>query len=109
MVGRCPHVDSGHSMLWVVGAHGAGCVSGRRQGRGSPCRRLTKGQVGEAPPGRGPTLLGCPRGHRALLAHLPLKAGHGFRALKVLVVQLCPTLCNPMDCNLPGSSVCGTF
>ena len=26
---------------------------------------------------------------------------------KVLVTQLCPTLCNPMDCSLPGSSVCG--
>ena len=24
----------------------------------------------------------------------------------VLVVQLCPTLCDPMDCSLPGSSVC---
>ena len=23
----------------------------------------------------------------------------------VLVAQLCPTLCNPMDCSLPGSSV----
>ena len=23
----------------------------------------------------------------------------------VLVTQLCPTLCNPMDCSLPGSSV----
>ena len=23
--------------------------------------------------------------------------------------QLCPTLCNPMDCGLPGSSVHGTF
>ena len=22
-----------------------------------------------------------------------------------LVIQLCPTLCNPMDCSLPGSSV----
>jgi len=21
--------------------------------------------------------------------------------------QSCPTLCDPMDCNLPGSSVCG--
>lgn len=50
VVGRCPHVDSDHSMPWLVGAHGAGCVSGRRQGRGSACRRLTKGQVGEAPP-----------------------------------------------------------
>ena len=24
-----------------------------------------------------------------------------------LVVQLCPTLCNPMDCSLTGSSVHG--
>ena len=24
----------------------------------------------------------------------------------VLVAQSCPTLCNPMDCSLPGSSVC---
>ena len=27
--------------------------------------------------------------------------------LKVLVAQLCPTLCNPMACNLPGSFVHG--
>ena len=25
----------------------------------------------------------------------------------VLVTQLCPTLCDPMDCSLPGSSVPG--
>jgi len=25
------------------------------------------------------------------------------------VAQLCPTLCHPMDCNLPGSSVHGIF
>ena len=25
------------------------------------------------------------------------------------VVQSCPTLCDPMDCNLPGSSVHGIF
>ena len=25
----------------------------------------------------------------------------------VLVAQSCPTLCDPMDCNQPGSSVCG--
>ena len=25
----------------------------------------------------------------------------------VLVAQLCPTLCNPMDCSSPGSSVHG--
>ena len=27
--------------------------------------------------------------------------------MKVLVPQLCPTLCNPVDCSLPGSSVRG--
>ena len=27
--------------------------------------------------------------------------------MKVLVAQLCPTLCDPMDCSLPGSSVHG--
>ena len=27
--------------------------------------------------------------------------------LKVLVTQSCPTLCDPMDCSLPGSSVHG--
>ena len=27
--------------------------------------------------------------------------------VKVLVAQSCPTLCNPMDCSLPGSSVHG--
>ena len=25
------------------------------------------------------------------------------------VIRLCPTLCNPMDCSLPGSSVHGIF
>ena len=25
----------------------------------------------------------------------------------VLVAQLCPTLCNPKDCSLPGSSIHG--
>ena len=25
------------------------------------------------------------------------------------VTQLCPTLCNPMDCSPPDSSVCGIF
>ena len=25
----------------------------------------------------------------------------------MLVIQLCPTLCDPMDCSLPGSSVHG--
>ena len=27
--------------------------------------------------------------------------------LRSLVTQLCPTLCDPMDCSLPGSSIHG--
>ena len=27
------------------------------------------------------------------------------KKVKVLVAQLCPMLCNPMDCSLPSSSV----
>ena len=30
-----------------------------------------------------------------------------FVAMSVLVAQLCPTLCDPVDCSLPGSSVHG--
>ena len=39
-----------------------------------------------------------------LLSHL----GSPIRALSE-VAQLCPTLCDPMDCTLPGSSVHGIF
>ena len=30
-----------------------------------------------------------------------------FEKVKMLLVQSCPTLCNPMDCSPPGSSVGG--
>ena len=33
--------------------------------------------------------------------------GWSLRKVKVLVAQSCPTLCNPMDCSLEGSSVHG--
>ena len=28
-----------------------------------------------------------------------------YTKVKMLVAQSCPTLCDPMDCSLPGSSV----
>ena len=31
------------------------------------------------------------------------------KKVKVQVTQLCPTLCDPMDCSLPGSSIHGIF
>ena len=36
-----------------------------------------------------------------------LKERESTRKVKVLVVQSCPTLFNPMDCSPPGSSVHG--
>ena len=45
------------------------------------------------------------------LVSVPRNAGNYFdthlyiRKVKVLVIQSCPTLCDPMDCSLPGSSV----
>ena len=36
-----------------------------------------------------------------------MKLKDTFRKCCVLVFQWCPTLCNPMDCSLPGSSVHG--
>ena len=42
------------------------------------------------------------------------KSGMGLLWAKILksksaVVKSCPTLCDPMDCSLPGSSVHGIF
>ena len=34
-------------------------------------------------------------------------SNQGSPKVKVLVTQLCPTLCDPMDCSLPDSSVHG--
>ena len=45
------------------------------------------------------------------LVSVPCNAGNYFdtrlliRKVKVLVAQSCPTLCDPMDCSPPGSSV----
>ena len=35
--------------------------------------------------------------------------GKTFSAGMEPITQLCPTLCDPMDCSLPGSSVHGIF
>ena len=43
-------------------------------------------------------------------SHLPPEPiGQNQSHVTVLVAQLCPTLRNPMDCSLPGSSVHGIF
>ena len=61
----------------------------RLGGRGYPDALFTdeemKAQRGE---------VACPRSHSSPVA--------------CLVAQSCPTLCDPMDCSPPGSSVCGT-
>ena len=38
-----------------------------------------------------------------------LEKSLNIKKVKVLVARLCPTLCDPMDCNLPGSSIQGIF
>ena len=38
---------------------------------------------------------------------LHLQNGNSSKSMKVFVAQSCPTLCSPMDCSLPGSSVHG--
>ena len=46
----------------------------------------------------------------AYVVRLPIKVSYKkvkVRSVKVLVAQSCPTLCNPMECRLPGSSVKG--
>ena len=35
--------------------------------------------------------------------------GEGRKRGKVMITQLCPDLCNPMDCRPPGSSVPGVL
>ena len=40
------------------------------------------------------------------LISMTLKEKDGVK-VKVLVIQLCSTLCNPMDCSLPGSTIHG--
>ena len=43
----------------------------------------------------------------SFLAELGLGDDQMSHRVKVKVTQLCPTLCDPMDCSLPGSSVHG--
>ena len=35
--------------------------------------------------------------------------GYEMKTFVSVTVKLCPTLCDPMDCSLPGFSVHGTF
>ena len=43
----------------------------------------------------------------SILLHLPLEQKLLKQKVKVLVAQLNPTLCDPLDCSLPGPSVHG--
>ena len=48
-------------------------------------------------------------GKRSWLSILPGLVKQKSRSVKVKVAQSCPTLCDPMDCTLPGSSIHGIF
>ena len=43
------------------------------------------------------------------LTHLPAQGLKTVAAAPAKLLQSCPTLCDPMDCSLPGSSVHGIF
>ena len=52
------------------------------------------------------TLFSHPENHPYLPSPLEQIASKRVRReVKVLIAQLCPTLCNPMNCSLPGSLV----
>ena len=51
----------------------------------------------------------CPESHQGVLVFWAWAAHSPCLKVKVLVVQSCPTLCDPIDCNPPGSSVHGIF
>ena len=44
-----------------------------------------------------------------LLPVNPMEKGFIYTSVKVKSLQLCPTLCDPMGCSPPGSSVHGIF
>ena len=48
---------------------------------------------------------GSPPRPQGLNPHLPQLCTYYWCAVLFLVAQSCPTLCNPMDCSLPGFSV----
>ena len=56
------------------------------------------------PPAPRPHTLSPARSRSVFLSHTE-KGMKGERE----VAQSCPTVCNPMDCGLPGSSVYGIF
>ena len=66
---------------------------------------------------RGIRKIKCPREKRTLQRHWQKKKALEIEISwiclepwkKVLIAQLCPTLCDPTDCSRPGSSVRGIF
>ena len=76
----------------------------------SPCpgflKRNLRGPLGvHAPPAR--VAGGCSSGRLHEFTRSSSWARRGPPCLQVKVTQLCLTLCNPMDCSLPGASVHG--
>ena len=53
--------------------------------------------------------LGLPSGTKNRAFHMSIAQFWGRIMIVCLVSQSCPTLCDPLDCSLPGSSVHGIF
>ena len=69
----------------------------------APLRMLSKGAGGDIPFRAAPAPFREPWDNRGLTC-LDFK-----KKVESEVAQSCPTLCDPMDCSLPGSSVRGIF
>ena len=60
--------------------------------------------------GYGPWKLRVPNSFLVSLRQLSLSGQYLlFATITSEVAQSCPTLCSPMDCSLPGSSIHGVF
>ena len=53
--------------------------------------------------------LGLPSGTKNRALQMSIAQFWGRIMIMCLVAQSCPTLCDPLDCSLPGSSVHGIF
>ena len=121
---------SSHEIPWRLSPVGRGWHMGTRLPASITVTWALR-EVAPQPPGHGSgqsstvlTLQACPRGcgggvcthvlhhlstpHWAITLHLKSDSNTvRWWKVKVQVIQLCMTLCNPMDCSLPDSSVLG--
>ena len=105
-------IGAGQGSSQVPGTGGTETSTPGEAGRESPQRGkrqalLRKGTVGDGmPAGVAPGAgLGAEQGRRAPPRGREAVTGKAAGTSRMLLALLCPTLCHPMDCSPPGSSV----